>query len=71
MVNISPELKEYILKLDKARKLKMLKQAHSEGKIGEFLKLLKVYLDAPISEGGISSDEISEYLQFDLQFSQQ
>ena len=71
MTKLEPELKAYILALPKSRKLKMLKEAQDTTKLGEFLSLLNVYLEAPITEGGISSDDISAYLNTDLKFSRQ
>ena len=66
MTKLDPELKALILGLPKSRKLRMLKEAQDTTKLGEFLSLLNVYLEAPISEGGISSDEISAYLDLDI-----
>ena len=60
---VSKELKKYILSLPKQRKLRMLKDSQEQDKYGVFLDLLDIYLEAPISEGGISSDDIQNYLK--------
>lgn len=63
MQDVSHSLKEYILSLPKSRKLKMLKDAQSEGKYGVFLQLLDILLEAPIQKGGVGSDDIHKYLR--------
>ena len=61
-MDINPELNDFILSLPKEHKLRMLKEAQSLEKLGEFLNLMKVYLDAPIEKGGISTEDIEHYL---------
>jgi hypothetical protein len=55
------ELKTYFLSLPTDVKLSIMKSAKDKGKIGEFLAFLKIVLDSPISDGGISSDVIQKH----------
>ena len=52
------ELKEWFLSMDKDVKLGLLESALKDDKFGEFMQLSKIVLDAPITEGGISTEEI-------------
>jgi len=52
--------KDWVLKLPKEMKLMVLEDSLKEDEFGVFLNLSKVLLDAPISEGGISTEEIEE-----------
>lgn len=52
------ELKEWFLSMDKDVKLGLLESALKDNKFGEFMQLSKIVLDAPITEGGISTEEI-------------
>ena len=51
-------LKKMILRFPKEHKIKLLNDAIQEGNIAAYFQLTKILLDASISEGGISSDEI-------------
>jgi hypothetical protein len=50
--------KDFILKIPKEIKIKCLKDSLEKKELGIFFGLVKILLDAPISEGGISSSEI-------------
>jgi hypothetical protein len=52
-----------ILGFPKHIKLGLLTDALCSNRIGIFFELSKILLDAPISKGGISSDEIYEIHQ--------
>ena len=54
--------KKWFLSLPKETKLRLLGEMHSEGEAGMALATAKILLDAPITEGGISTDEISEVM---------
>lgn len=54
--------KEMLLGLTKEMKLDLLDDANKAGQHGLVFQMMKILLDAPISEGGISSDEIQEVL---------
>tara|TARA_R110002020_G_scaffold455118_1_gene671132 strand:+ start:125 stop:307 length:183 start_codon:yes stop_codon:yes gene_type:complete len=54
--------KEMLLGFSKEMKLGLLDDANKEGQHGLVFAMMKILLDAPISEGGISSDEIQEVL---------
>ena len=51
---------KWILKLPKEIKMSVLDDMYREGKIGEFIVLSKVLLNAPISEGGVATEEIEQ-----------
>jgi hypothetical protein len=51
---------KWILKLPKEIKMSALDDMCREGKIGEFIVLSKVLLNAPISEGGVATEEIEQ-----------
>jgi hypothetical protein len=52
--------KDWVLGLPKEMKLMLLEDSLKEDEFGVFLNLSKVLLDAPLSEGGISTEEIEE-----------
>jgi hypothetical protein len=52
--------KDWVLGLPKEMKLMVLEDSIKEDEFGIFLNLSKVLLDAPLSEGGISTEEIEE-----------
>jgi len=52
----------FFLGLPNDIKLKLIKEAQTED-INMFLRLLKIVLDAPLSEGGISSSVIENFLE--------
>jgi hypothetical protein len=55
------DFNRYFLSLPLDVKLDVMKSAKDEGKLGEFLAFLKIVLDAPLKDGGISSDIISKH----------
>jgi|TARA_R110000782_G_scaffold108773_5_gene197498 hypothetical protein len=52
----------FFLGLPDEFKLRLLKDSKAEG-LGMFLRLLKMLLDAPLREGGISSSVIDDFLK--------
>ena len=54
--------KKMLLGFSKEIKLDLLDKANKQGEHGIVFQMMKIVLDAPISEGGISSDEIKEIL---------
>ena len=60
------EDKEWFLSLPKEMKLTLMGDMLKEGETGMAFATMKILLDAPISEGGILSDEISEVFDADL-----
>jgi hypothetical protein len=54
--------KEMLLGFSKEMKLGLLDDANKAGQHGLVFAMMKILLDAPISEGGISTDEIQEVL---------
>ncbi len=52
--------KEWFLSLPEEMKLKLMGDMLSEGEAGMALATMKILLDAPISEGGISTEKINE-----------
>ncbi len=52
------ELKEWFLSMDKDVKLGLLESALKDDKFGEFMQLSMILLDAPITEGGLPTEEI-------------
>lgn len=57
------EQQKYILKFPKSIKLQTLEAALEKNEFGIFNGLARMLLDAPISEGGISADEINEIFE--------
>tara|TARA_B100000900_G_scaffold302182_1_gene260733 strand:- start:333 stop:536 length:204 start_codon:yes stop_codon:yes gene_type:complete len=60
--------KEMLLGLSKEMKLGLLDDANKTGEYTIVMQMMKILLDAPISEGGISSDEIQEVLGMKKQY---
>ena len=58
--------KEMLLGMPKEMKLDLLKDANKAGQHGLVFVMMKILLDASISEGGISTEEIKEVLGMDL-----
>ena len=54
--------KEMLLGMSKEMKLGLLDDANKAGKQGLVFVMMMILLDAPISEGGISTEEIKEVL---------
>ena len=54
--------KEMLLGMSKELKLGLLDDANKAGEHGLVFQMMKILLDAPISEGGISTEEIQEVL---------
>lgn len=54
------ELKEMILSMSRDHKIFLLKKALEDGELGVFIMLSKILLDAPISEGGLPSEDIPQ-----------
>jgi len=60
--------KEMLLGLSKEMKLGLLDDANKTGEYTIVFQMMKILLDAPISEGGISSEEIQEVLDMKKQY---
>ena len=60
---VSKELKDLVLSFPKQFKLRLLKNSQSEGENLVVMTLITIYTEAPISEGGISSNEIQNILK--------
>ncbi len=60
--------KEMLLGMSKEMKLGLLDDANKTGEYTIVRQMMKILLDAPISEGGISSDEIQEVLDMKKQY---
>ena len=60
--------KEMLLGFSKEMKLVLLDDANKTVEYTIVMKMMKILLDAPISEGGISSDEIQEVLDMKKQY---
>jgi len=54
--------KEWFLSLPKEMKLMLMGDMLKEGETGMALATAKILLDAPITKGGISTDEIKEVM---------
>ena len=54
--------KEMLLGMSKEMKLGILSDANKQGQQALVFEIMKILLDAPISEGGISTEEIKEVL---------
>ena len=54
--------KDWLLSLPKDIKLTLLGDMMKEGEIGMAFQTMKILLDAPISEGGILTDDIKEVM---------
>tara|TARA_B100001113_G_scaffold341316_1_gene326324 strand:- start:383 stop:607 length:225 start_codon:yes stop_codon:yes gene_type:complete len=60
--------KEMFLGLSKEMKLGLLDDANKTGEYTIARQIAKILLDAPISEGGISTEEIQEVLDMKKQY---
>tara|TARA_R110000772_G_scaffold27545_2_gene69977 strand:- start:36 stop:272 length:237 start_codon:yes stop_codon:yes gene_type:complete len=56
------EEKKWFLSLPKEMKLTLLEDMMKEGETGMAFATMKILLDAPISEGGILTDDIKEVM---------
>jgi hypothetical protein len=54
---------DWLLSLPKETKLNFIDSALKEGNAGMALSIAKLFLDAPITKGGISSDEINKVFE--------
>lgn len=54
------EMEKWFLSLPKDIKLQMIKDMGDRGEHMEAMETAKILLDAPISEGGVSTDDIKE-----------
>ena len=52
--------KTWVLSLPKEFKLDLLEKMLVEGKFGEAFQMQKILLEAPVSEGGILTEELNE-----------
>jgi hydrogenase maturation factor len=70
MISIETNMleKEMLLGMSKEMKLGLLDDANKTGEYTIVRQIMKILLDAPISEGGISSDEIQEVLDMKKQY---
>ena len=57
---------KFILGFPKEMKLQILKEAMEEKDLSVAFSLAKILLDAPISKGGIATEEINEILKVEL-----
>tara|TARA_R110000824_G_scaffold77503_2_gene195980 strand:+ start:777 stop:995 length:219 start_codon:yes stop_codon:yes gene_type:complete len=53
---------QWLLGLSKENKLKFIESSLKEDDFGMAMGIAKILLDAPISKGGISTDEIKEVM---------
>ena len=60
--------KEMFLGMSKEMKLGLLDDANKTGEYTIVRHIMKILLDAPISEGGISTEEIQEVLDMKKQY---
>jgi len=56
----------WLLSLPKENKLKFIESALKEGEFGIAMGIAKILLDAPITKGGISTEEISEVMDKEI-----
>ena len=62
----TPE-KEWFLSLPKEIKLTLMADMLKEDKVGMALATMKILLDAPISKGGILTDDIQKVFDADIE----
>ena len=62
----TPE-KEWFLSLPKEIKLTLMADMLKEDKVGMALQATKILLDAPISKGGILTDDIQKVFDADIE----
>lgn len=55
--------KKMILGMGTYEKLALLKQAQEDKELGIFTQILNIILEAPLNEGGVSSDIIQKFLK--------
>ena len=60
--------KEMFLGMSKEMKLGLLDDANKTGEYTIVRHIMKILLDAPISEGGVSTEEIQEVLDMKKQY---
>ena len=60
--------KEMLLGMSKELKLGLLDDANKTGEYTIVRQIMKILLDAPISEGGVSTEEIQEVLDMKKQY---
>ena len=60
--------KEMLLGMSKELKLGLLDDANKTGEYTIVRQIMKILLDAPISEGGVSNEEIQEVLDMKKQY---
>ena len=70
MISIETNMleKEMLLGMSKEMKLGLLDDANKTGEYTIVRQIMKILLDAPISEGGISTEEIQEVLDYKKQY---
>ena len=70
MISIETNMfeKEMLLGMSKELKLGLLDDANKTGEYTIVRQIMKVLLDAPISEGGVSTEEIQEVLDMKKQY---
>lgn len=56
-------IRKMILAWPVEKKLEVLKELNDNQDFGKFTQILNVLLEAPLSEGGVSSDLIQKYLE--------
>ena len=57
---MKPEEKQWLLSLPKEAKLMFIESLMKENNFTEAFTIAKVFLDTPISNGGVSTDEIKK-----------
>lgn len=57
---MTTEETKWVLSLSRKMKFKLLEDSLKEDEFGVFMGLTKILLDAPLSEGGIPTEEIEE-----------
>jgi hypothetical protein len=60
MAQITTSEIEWVLSLPKEAKLLFIDQALKDGDFSMALSIAKIFLDAPITKGGISTEEIDD-----------
>jgi len=70
MISIETNMfeKEMLLGMSKELKLGLLDDANKTGEYTIVRQIMKILLDAPISEGGVSTEEIQEVLDMKKQY---
>lgn len=56
--NKNSSFNEWLLGCSKEHKIMLVKKAIEENNVGVYFALTKIFLDTPISQGGIASHEI-------------